>query len=100
MFALIPCIVFISPRVIHDLIHDLRDGNWVASRTIWGTKTSTVGVRDVTLMVGRVKIDAIPAGWEDDGCTNTLGAVLEGKLASIFVVAWGKALPVTEASMA
>ena len=96
----VPLIVLVLSSVPHDLVHDLGNGNWVRSRAVGAAETAAVGVRDMALVVWRINILPIPARWEDDGCTDALGAVLVWQLASVLAIAWCEALSVSEASMA
>jgi hypothetical protein len=92
--------VLIPSSIPHNLVHNLRNRNWVSRRTVLASKTATVGVRNMTLMIRRIDILSIPARWEDNRRTNTLRAVLGWKLPSVFGITWSETLSVSETAMA
>lgn len=57
----------------HELVHDLRELDGMGRRARAATiSTSALAISDVSLMIWRVEILAIPAGGEDDGLTDEL----------------------------
>jgi hypothetical protein len=54
----------------------------------------------VALVIRTVEIFTIPAGWEDDSRSNTVGARLEREALGVFAIAWSKAFSVSKTAVA
>ena len=77
-------------RVVHDLVHDLRDADRVAGRTLVACECGVAGrIRDVASVIGAVDVLPVPAGGEDDGYADAARARFVGELGCVGAVARG-----------
>jgi len=75
--------------VVHDLVHDLWDTHGVGGRTLVSREVGVAGIGDVAMMIGRVDVLAVPAGWEDVRDADTARTRLGRELGRVGAVAGG-----------